>query len=317
MIFEEFKKHFKEIAKKLHTKGVTKKMKCFYHNDADGKCAGFWVYHRAYLEPDIEFIEISYEKPFPMNTILPNEQIYIVDYSIMPNEMRELLKITKDVTWIDHHKTAIERYKGFEYYIRGIRYDGIAGCMLTYCYLTHMTNGGRGEIRPFDIQMTEDAPLFTKLIADWDVWKFDFGDMTRCFITAFNCSNFDPQSSEWLKFSNAKYQEVCEEVNMAIEGSNMLKYRDGWAKEYLKRFGFEVNFEGLNCFAVNLGNCNSEYFKSIPEGKYDAFMPFAYNGEKWTVSMYSKTHDVSDICKKYGGGGHSQAAGFTCKELPF
>ena len=292
-------------------------MKCFYHNDADGKCAGFWVYYIAYLEPGIEFIEISYEKPFPMNTIIPNEQIYIVDYSIMPNEMRELLKITKDITWIDHHKTAIERYKDFEYDIRGIRYDGIAGCMLTYCYLTHMTNGGLGEIRPFDIQMTEDAPLFTKLIADWDVWKFDFGDMTRCFITAFNCGNFDPQSREWLRFGRTKSGEVCDEVHMIREGSNMIKYRDGWAKEYLKRFGFEVNFEGLNCFAVNLGNCNSEYFKSLPEGKYDAFMPFAYNGEKWTVSMYSKTHDVSDICKKYGGGGHAQAAGFTCEELPF
>ena len=252
-----------------------------------------------------------------MNTILPNEQIYIVDYSIMPNEMRELLKITKDVTWIDHHKTAIERYKDFEYDIRGIRYNGIAGCMLTYCYLTHMTNGGRGEIKPFDIQMTEDAPLFTKLIADWDVWKFDFGDMTRCFVTAFNCGNFDPQSREWLRFGRAQSREVCDEVHMAREGANMLKYRDSWAKGFLDRFGFEVNFEGLNCFAVNLGNCNSEYFKSLPDGKYDAFMPFAYNGEKWTVSMYSKTHDVSDICKKYGGGGHAQAAGFTCKELPF
>ena len=292
-------------------------MKCFYHNDSDGKCAGFWVHHRAYLEPDIEFIEISYEKPFPMNTILPNEQIYIVDYSIMPNEMRELLKITKDVTWIDHHKTAIERYKDFEYDIRGIRYDGIAGCMLTYCYLTHMTNGGRGEIKPFDIQMTEDAPLFTKLIADWDVWKFDFGDMTRSFITAFNSYDFNPESKEWIRFFKRILSKSSPVTDMIDEGTSMLKYRDGWAKEYLKRFGFEVNFEGLNCFAVNLGNCNSEYFKSLPEGKYDAFMPFAYNGEKWTVSMYSKTHDVSDICKKYGGGGHAQAAGFTCEELPF
>ena len=49
----------------------------------------------------------------------------------------------------------------------------------------------------------------------------------------------------------------------------------------------------------------------------DAFMPFAFNGEKWTVSMYSTTHDISDICKKYGGGGHAKAAGFTCVELPF
>ena len=44
-------------------------MKCFYHNDADGKCAGFWVHYRARLAPHtgtMDFIEMSYEKPFPM-----------------------------------------------------------------------------------------------------------------------------------------------------------------------------------------------------------------------------------------------------------
>jgi len=56
--------------------------------------------------------------------------------------MRELLITTKNVTWIDHHKTAIEKYNDFEYDIRGVRYDGIAGCMLTYCYLHHMTQRG-------------------------------------------------------------------------------------------------------------------------------------------------------------------------------
>ena len=69
-------------------------MKCFYHNDADGKCAGFWVHYSARIAPNnetIDFIEMSYEKPFPMDTILPDEQIYIVDYSITPAEMRELL----------------------------------------------------------------------------------------------------------------------------------------------------------------------------------------------------------------------------------
>ena len=47
-------------------------MKCFYHNDADGKCAGFWVYNRARLEPNnetVDFIEVSYEKPFPIMSI--------------------------------------------------------------------------------------------------------------------------------------------------------------------------------------------------------------------------------------------------------
>ena len=304
-------------------------MKCFYHNDADGRCAGFWVDHSAVmenLETPIEFIEMSYEKPFPMDTIKPNERIYIVDYSISPDEMRKLLQITTDVTWIDHHMTAIEKYDGFEYDIRGLRYDGIAACMLTYCYLHHMTYCGVGNINPFDISMTKDAPVFTKLIADWDVWKFDYGDDTRKFITAFNSYDFRPDSKEWERFFvDGKvigpvvgwlYNGEGED-EMTVEGAAMIKYRDGWAKSYLERFGFETEFEGLRCFAVNLSNCNSEYFKSLPEGKYDAFMPFAFNGEKWTVSMYSTTHDISGICKKHGGGGHAKAAGFTCVELPF
>lgn len=293
-------------------------MKCFYHNDADGKCAGFWVSLSAgltNLDHQADCIEMSYERPFPIETILPNEQIYIVDYSVSPDEMRELLKITKDVTWIDHHKTAIEKYADFEHDIRGVRYDGVAGCMLTYCYLHHMTDRGEGEIKPFDISMTEDAPMFTKLIADWDVWKFDYGDLTRNFITAFNAYNFDPTSVNWNRFFCQS--ETSAENVMVHEGMSMIKYRDGWAAGYLERFGFETEFEGLKCFAVNLGNCNSEYFKSLPAGKYDAFIPFAFNGEKYTVSMYSTTVDVSGICKKYGGGGHMKAAGFQCKELPF
>ena len=293
-------------------------MKCFYHNDADGKCAGFWVAHSAVmenLETPIEFIEMSYEKPFPMDMIKPNERVYIVDYSISPDEMRKLLQITTDVTWIDHHKTAIEKYDRFEYDIRGLRYDGIAACMLTYCYVRHMTDRGFGKIKPFNVSMTKDAPVFTKLIADWDVWKFDYGDDTRKFITAFNSYDFRPESKEWERFFVDG--KVKGEDEMTVEGAAMIKYRDGWAKSYLERFGFETEFEGLKCFAVNLSNCNSEYFKSLPEGKYDAFIPFAFNGEKWTVSMYSTMHDISGICKKHGGGGHAKAAGFTCIELPF
>ena len=112
-------------------------MKCFYHNDADGRCAGFWVHLSAgltdlqfnYGVEDSDFVEMSYEKRFPIETIRPNEMVYIVDYSITPDEMRELLKITKDVTWIDHHKTAIEKYAGFEHDIRGLRYDAKCGCI--------------------------------------------------------------------------------------------------------------------------------------------------------------------------------------------
>lgn len=292
-------------------------MICFYHNDADGKCAGLWVGElakRASEDTPLHFVSMDYKDAFPIASINQNERVYIVDFSIEPEVMRELLKITKDVTWIDHHKTAIEKYKDFEYDIRGIRYDGIAGCMLTWCYLELMTNGGEGEIRPFDEAMTEYAPKFTKLIADWDVWKFRYGNFTRNFMMAFNAYVHGPCDPTW-NYLLSSGEKACRDI--ASDGFIMMRYRDSFAKNYVSRFGFETEIDGHKAFAMNLGNCNSEFFKSLPEGVYDILAPFCFDGKVWTVSLYSKTVDVSEIAKKYGGGGHKCAAGFVTKEPPF
>ena len=77
---------------------------------------------------------------------------------------------------------------------------------------------------------------------------------------------------------------------------------------------FTITYERRLCKVD--GEIGSEYFKSLPDGKYDAFIAFAFNGKEWIVSMYSTSTDVSVICKKYGGG-HRAAAGFHVKELPF
>lgn len=293
-------------------------MKCFYHNDMDGRCAGFWVHLSVgindgyYGVDDISFIPIDYKDKFPFENIRPNEQIYIVDFSIQPAEMEKLLQITDNITWIDHHKTAIEKYKDFPYHIRGVRYDGVAGCMLTYCYIHHMTSRGEGRIKPFDFAMTKEAPGFTKLIADWDVWTFEYGDRTRYFKLACDSLDLRPESETWTRF----FENPDFENQLVEKGKAITSFRDQWAKSYME-LGFSVQFEGKKCFAVNLGRCNSEYFKSLPSGEYDILMPFVYDGRQFTVSMYSTDTDVSEIAKKYGGGGHKGAAGFQCKELPF
>lgn len=294
-------------------------MKCFYHIDGDGKCAAFWValsvgLNDNELNYNNEFIPIDYKKRFPIESIRKDEQVYIVDFSISPDEMRELLKTTSNVTWIDHHKTAIDKYADFEHEIRGVRVNGVAGCMLAYCYIHHMTSRGHGDIKPFDLSMTEDAPLFTKLLADWDVWTFAYGDDTRLFQVAFNAYDFEPLSQEWWKF----FDEDDAEAQMIEEGKAMKKYKDSWAKQYTE-LGFETDFEGHKCFAMNIGMANSTFFDSLPKGKYDILMPFCFDGEQYKVSMYTTAPgvDVSKIALKYGGGGHMGAAGFQCKEIPF
>ena len=292
-------------------------MKCFYHVDADGKCAAFWVkwfVGSSFEDGEDEYIKINYGMDFPFDRIEDGEKVYIVDYSLPVEEMRKLLDITKDITWIDHHKTAIEKYKDFNEPIRGIRYDGIAGCMLTYCYLHHMTQNGEGKIKPFTKDMVKDAPYFTKLIADYDVWTFEYGDDTRYFHVAFESEDFEPQSDNWIVLIGER-----NESQYIKNGKIMIKYRDSFAKEYCESKGFETGVEGYKVYAMNVGLAGSDWFKSIDDGTYDILMPFSYNGKykTWSYSMYSKTVDVSVIAKKYGGGGHKGASGFSTEKLIF
>ncbi len=289
-------------------------MKIVHHDDADGKCAAFWVSKSAFHDDGeaIEFIQMNYNKNFPLEKIIPGEQVYIVDYSIEPDEMRALLAVAGDVVWIDHHITAIEKYKDFEHNVSGIRMDGIAACMLTWVYLNRMTFGGIGEALAFHPNMCNDAPAFVKFIADNDVWKFEHGDTTRYFCTALNSTDMRPDGEIWkVLVGRTGYT-----WKLVEDGKTMMKFRDGWAAGYMK-IGFDTEFEGHLCYACNLGKCNSDYFKSLPKGKYDILMPFVFNGDCWNVSLYSEKVDVSEIAKKYGGGGHKGASGFRCDVLPF
>lgn len=289
-------------------------MKIFYHVDNDGKCAGYWVGELAY--PDIyetEFIKINYGMEFPFEEIKNGEYVYIVDYSISPEEMDRLLKITDNVTWIDHHASAIAKYNGYNKNIRGLRYDGIAGCMLTYCYLKHMTNGGCGKIKPFDVNMCADAPMFTKLIADYDVWTFEYGDNTRAFQKGFELYSHEPNDCVWYDLVGAWSNRFLDDI--ISKGKTIIKYRQNLMEEYCKTKGFECVFENYKCFAVNMAMINSDDFVGIDADKYDMLIGFSYDGESWNYSLRSTKIDCSKIAMLHGGGGHKGAAGFNSRTL--
>ena len=64
---------------------------------------------------------------------------------------------------------------------------------------------------------------------------------------------------------------------------------------------------------------NSLLFKDIerPSDDFDIMITYVFDGEKYTVSLYTTKKDVNVavIAKKYGGGGHPQAAGFVCSGI--
>jgi oligoribonuclease NrnB/cAMP/cGMP phosphodiesterase (DHH superfamily) len=294
-------------------------MQVFYHDDADGHCSAFWVYLSVGVKDtggDSKFTAINYNDTFPLESIKQDEQIYIVDFSIEPDVMTELLKITEDVTWIDHHKTAIDKYDNFSTTIKGLRYDGIAGCELTYAYI-HKMNTDRGvtedNIIPFEKEMLDDCPLFTRLLGDRDVWKFAFGDKSKYFHEAYLLAGSPRPEDDWwlgLTYGEEKVNKEIEKGKLCEEHSKALN------KSAFDSWGYEANFKEHKIIVCNSTNRSSSLFGDLIKD-YPFVAVYTHDGNQFMVSLYSVNMDVVDIAKEYGGGGHNRACGFVCDVLPW
>ncbi len=300
-------------------------MICFYHDDLDGRCAAFWV-QRAARErngEEVVFVPVDYRESGEelLGRVSPGEDVYVVDYSLAPKDMLQLLKKTESVVWIDHHKTAIENYREWSGpAIPGSRVDGVAACVLTYLYFVLWTNWGappRTVLREPTLSEWSVVPTFTKLIGDKDAWRWEFKE-TLYFCSGLEAYDTSPHSSVWVEAS-------ANAGKFVREGRLIEQYKQQERRELLRRYAFEVTLEGLKGLACNTDRGGSLLFEVLDEDvrkRYDLFVTFIWDGKQYAVSLYSNSLavspvDVSLIAQKFGGGGHAGAAGFECEKLPF
>jgi len=271
-------------------------MKCFYHDDLDGQAAAYCVRR---FKNEGTYIPINYNQRFPIELILEDEEIFIVDFSIPPKEMLNLLEITRCIYWIDHHKTAIDTYADFRPVLPGRRKVGTAACELTWVYLF-------GE---------EPMPKALRLVGDRDVWTWQFEDETRYFFAARQTFDTRPESFFW---------ELCTETdtgpiwdNLLSTGKIVERYKEATDRGLNQSIGYEAQFGVYHCFACNRARVSSDRF-GTRISEYDIILAYYHDGSAWHVSMYSERVDVGELAKNnFGGGGHKGAAGFRCKNLPW
>uniref|UniRef100_A0A6M3L1Z1 DHH family protein n=1 Tax=viral metagenome TaxID=1070528 RepID=A0A6M3L1Z1_9ZZZZ len=299
-------------------------MKVFYHNDNDGKCAAHIVDRYYNLDPPdhasqllIKYYPMEYGKQFPIEDVIKDEKVYILDYSIEPEEMKELLEITKDVIWIDHHKSAIEKYDDLlsELHFNGDDIEGyraitFSGCELTWLYL-HPPNEGK------------EMPEYVNLIGDRDTWRWEHGDKTKYFHYGLGMSSCDPLDEIW--------QMAMRNVNTIIgSGTAISVYVQEQSINAINERGFWIDFHGFKTYAINSDLVrSSEFFEQArPDAQIWMTFRFIPNSLRahfegyWTISLYSKEVDVSQIANQYEyegkiGGGHAGASGFQSADLSF
>ena len=104
-------------------------MKCFYHSaDLDGHCSGA-IIKRKY--PECEMIGINYGQDFPWRSIEAKDQVFMVDFSLQPFTDMIRLQGMCNLTWVDHHQTAISDARKHNFTPDGRLAIGMAGCELT------------------------------------------------------------------------------------------------------------------------------------------------------------------------------------------
>lgn len=275
-------------------------MKCFYHSaDLDGHCSGAIV---KYARPECEMIGIDYGDPFPWDKIVPDEEIYMVDFSLQPfSDMVRLDKVAR-LTWIDHHKSAIEEYMATPCTIRGVRATSLAACELAWSYLFPDDDG--------------PLPAAVRLLGRYDVWDHSNPEVLP-FQYGMKGEKTEPGESAGF-WGQLFHGQLIDRI--IGRGQAILDYQAAQSKKYVQACSFETEIDGLKCVAVNLMLTNSQIFDSVwDDSRYDAMLAFGWKRDKWTVSLYTDKPgvDVSVVAKARGGGGHEGAAGFQCSILPF
>ncbi len=273
---------------------------------------------RKFLPADTEFIGWDYKDakiPFPSEGT-----VYVLDLS------PECLEAGPDVgrlIWIDHHKSAIEKFANIE--IAGYRIDGVSACRLVWQWFALKLCGPKdaertGCTKEHFIARQVVEPLAVRLAGEYDIW--DRRD-ERAGVFQFGLRSRELDVNDWHRMLCPDKGCGCEDSVHALltDGELLQRYQQANDAAIIQDIGFDLEFEGLKFLACNAARYNSLLFTAGVKPHHDALFGFKWTGRDWSVSLYhapgQEHHDLSKIAVKHGGGGHRGACGFRMAKLPF
>jgi oligoribonuclease NrnB/cAMP/cGMP phosphodiesterase (DHH superfamily) len=288
---------------------------CIYHGNCDDGFGAAWAIWKRW--PDTEFVAGVYGED-PPNGRCNDKRVLMVDFSYKKPVLDKLLSFARDITIIDHHKTAQAELETFAIFnpVSAKDIDEVLAA----------TQPGLGPIRAwFDMNQSGAAmayqfamdvgrsqlPDFIQIIEDRDLWRFKFGERTKQFSAALRTypMNFDI----WGGLATRSKVEA-----MYREGSWILQAH----RANIEKFLAETYTETIGGFVVPVVNVPYHYASDTAHAMLEKnpLAPFtacwfrrADGMIQYSLRSEDSREDVSEIAKKFGGGGHRNAAGFQVK----
>lgn len=261
------------------------------------------------MKEPYELIPVNYDAPVPE---VKGDVICILDFCYSPEETAKLALGKRELIVLDHHKKAADMFDGYGQvtnYASGCLThidicEDMSGAGMTYKYL--MSYGGPSIEKVLGSQRIQ---TLVEAVQDRDLWRFALPDSRVIHQMLLDLPKDAGAWGEFMLGDDETYQTAFGKAKVELEATQLI-VKDIAAKAIL------VPFRGK---LIPMTECPGKYASYVGEilNKDHEFSLtyFIREADVLQCSLRSADNgaDVNEIAKKFGGGGHIHAAGFTLR----
>jgi len=288
-----------------------------YHDPCLDGFTAAWVCWRRW--PEADFVGCNYGMPVPP---VDGKHVLIVDFSFKRAELEAMAQAAASIVILDHHKSAAAELEPFRQFadkperfklpvVASMIGDLQRGGYPAICASFDMKRSGARMAWDFCFPGVS-VPWLVLLVEDRDLWRFAFGDATRD--TNLRLSVEPKNFERWSEILALLPQTVVwDGCDYTESGKAMRVYRDWLVAQIVRRaeirpiLGHDVPV--VDCpyeLASEVGDALCEKFFARP---FAAMRTHALDGTSYSLRSRNG-FDVSEVARRFGGGGHAGAAGF-------
>lgn len=260
-----------------------------YHGNCADGFGGAWVAHK-YFKGECDLYAGKYGEPPPDVT---NRVVYIIDFSYKLPDMERIAAQATYLVLIDHHKTTVEELKHWEPECPGIIIldMGHSGSMLAWKHFF-----------PLD-----PPPALLDHIQDRDLWRFRLKGTREIQAALFSYPYHIPT---WNRLMLDTDLSTLRSDGVAIERKHF--------KDIGELLGVTQRWATIDGWLVPIANMPytlaSDACEEMARRHGSPFAACYYDTPKrreFSLRSLPNGIDVSEVARRYGGGGHRGAAGFS------
>lgn len=213
-------------------------------------------------------------------------RVAILDFSYSNATIKKMINEADALVVIDHHKSAMVELHDVNCAIFDMKRSG---AMMSWNFF----------------HPGKEPPQLIKLIEDRDLWKWEL-PYSKEFSAAFDMIPWDFE--EYDKFLDDSAIDDAKE-----RGAYILAYSKTVISKIVKNAS-KRKLGGKDVLVVNSSHWMSEIGNSLgPKCDYAIIWCWDHEKRQCRVSLraHHEDEDVSEVAKRFGGGGHRKAAGFS------